>query len=398
MVLEHRNCGTVGHVDHGKTTLTAALTIVGGNKRSYDSIDNSPEEKARGITIKASHVEYQTSKYHYGHVDCPGHADYVKNMITGAAQMDMAILVVDGSSGCAPQTKEHMLLLQQVNVKHVVVFLNKSDMADEETLALVEMEVEELLEKYGFTGSEIITGSALKALEATSKDDPWLQKIQDLLDALDRVPTPARKVDKTFLFSVDGVYNIQGRGTVATGQIEQGTVKEGDKVDIIGDDKVQNTTCTGVEMFHKSLKEGKAGDNVGILLRGIKKEEISRGFIIAKPGTVTIQNCFEAEVVILTKEEGGRDKAFRTGYRPQLYIRTTDVTAQLDIVDESKKMVMPGDTAKLKVTLHHGVAVSEQDRFAIREGNRTIGAGVVTKILPMVKNFTLDKVAKKAST
>ncbi len=385
----HVNVGTIGHVDHGKTTLTAAITTVaaknfgGGNKAvSYAQIDNAPEEKARGITIATSHQEYETAKRHYAHVDCPGHADYVKNMITGAAQMDGAILVVSAADGPMPQTREHILLAHQVNVPYIVVFLNKMDMADPEIADLSEMEVRELLKKYEYPGDDvpIIRGSALKALE--NPEDPVAAKpILDLLDALDTyIPEPVRELDKPFLMSVEDVFSIKGRGTVATGRVEKGVVKVNEEVEIVGIRDTRKVTVTGVEMFKKSLDQGQAGDNVGLLLRGIEREEIERGQVIAKPGSITPHTAFEAEVYVLTKDEGGRHTPFFKGYRPQFYIRTTDVTGAFEL-PAGVEMVMPGDNVKAVVTLGAPIALDEGTRFAIREGGRTVGAGVVAKII-----------------
>ena len=397
----HVNIGTVGHVDHGKTTLTAAITMtlaaLGQAKaRKYDDIDAAPEEKARGITINTAHVEYETQNRHYAHVDCPGHADYVKNMITGAAQMDGGILVVSAADGPMPQTREHILLAKQVGVPRLVVFLNKKDMVDDdELLELVELEVRELLSKYDFPGDEIpiVTGSGLKALEAmtanpkTAKgENEWVDKIYDLMDAVDDyIPTPEREVDKPFLMAVEDVFSISGRGTVATGRIERGKVKVGETVEIVGIRDTRSTTVTGVEMFQKTLDEGMAGDNVGLLLRGLKKEDIERGMVIAKPGSITPHTLFEGEVYVLTKEEGGRHTPFFSNYRPQFYVRTTDVTGTIQAytTDEGKdiEMVMPGDRIKMTVELINAIAIEQGMRFAIREGGRTIGAGVVSKIL-----------------
>ena len=385
----HVNVGTIGHVDHGKTTLTAAITTVaaknfgGGNKAvSYAQIDNAPEEKARGITIATSHQEYETAKRHYAHVDCPGHADYVKNMITGAAQMDGAILVVSAADGPMPQTREHILLAHQVNVPYIVVFLNKMDMADPEIADLSEMEVRELLKKYEYPGDDvpIIRGSALKALE--NPEDPVAAKpILDLLDALDTyIPEPVRELDKPFLMSVEDVFSIKGRGTVATGRVEKGVVKVNEEVEIVGIRDTRKVTVTGVEMFKKSLDQGQAGDNVGLLLRGIEREEIERGQVIAKTGSITPHTAFEAEVYVLTKDEGGRHTPFFKGYRPQFYIRTTDVTGAFEL-PAGVEMVMPGDNVKAVVTLGAPIALDEGTRFAIREGGRTVGAGVVAKII-----------------
>ena len=397
----HVNIGTVGHVDHGKTTLTAAITMtlaaLGQAKaRKYDDIDAAPEEKARGITINTAHVEYETQNRHYAHVDCPGHADYVKNMITGAAQMDGGILVVSAADGPMPQTREHILLAKQVGVPRLVVFLNKKDMVDDdELLELVELEVRELLSKYDFPGDEIpiVTGSGLKALEAmtanpkTAKgENEWVDKIYDLMDAVDDyIPTPEREVDKPFLMAVEDVFSISGRGTVATGRIERGKVKVGETVEIVGIRDTRSTTVTGVEMFQKTLDEGMAGDNVGLLLRGLKKEDIERGMVIAKPGSITPHTLFEGEVYVLTKEEGGRHTPFFSNYRPQFYVRTTDVTGTIQAytTDDGKdiEMVMPGDRIKMTVELINAIAIEQGMRFAIREGGRTIGAGVVSKII-----------------
>jgi len=387
----HVNVGTIGHVDHGKTTLTAAITMVAAarypglpaNKAvAFDQIDNAPEERERGITIATSHQEYETPARHYAHVDCPGHADYVKNMITGAAQMDGAILVVAATDGPMPQTKEHILLARQVGVDNIVVFLNKCDMVDdEEMIDLVEMEVREELSKRDFDGDNavIIRGSALKAIEDPS--GPWGEKVVELLDALDKnIPEPVRDTDKPFLMAVEDVFSIKGRGTVATGRIEQGVVKVGDEIEIVGIKDTRKSTVTGVEMFHKQLMQGQAGDNAGILLRGVEREEIERGQVMAKPGSITPHTEFEAEVLILKKEEGGRHTPFFKGYKPQFYIRTTDVTGEI-ILPDGVEMVMPGDNAKFKVILGTAIAMDEQTRFAIREGGRTVGAGVVTKIL-----------------
>lgn len=379
----HINVGTIGHVDHGKTTLTAALSMnfsPEGEKKSFALIDNAPEERERGITIATSHVEYESEVRHYAHVDCPGHADYVKNMITGAAQMDGAILVVSAADGPMPQTREHILLARQVNVPYIVVFLNKVDMVtDPELLELVEVEVRELLSKYEFPGdtTPIIMGSALKAAEG---DPENVQKLKDLLHALDTwIPDPKREIDKPFLMPVEDVFSIKGRGTVATGRIDQGKVNVNDEVELIGLGETRKVTVTGVEMFHKLLDEGLAGDNVGLLLRGIEREEIQRGQVLAKAGTITPHTQFNAEVYILTKDEGGRHTPFFKGYKPQFYIRTTDVTGTVEL-PENVEMVMPGDNVKFIVTLGSAVALEEGTRFAIREGGRTVGAGVVTKI------------------
>jgi len=384
----HLNVGTIGHVDHGKTTLTAALTSVlakkyGGEERSYAQIDNAPEEKARGITISTSHVEYQSEARHYAHVDCPGHADYVKNMITGAAQMDGAILVVSAADGPMPQTREHILLARQVGVPYIVVYLNKADMVDDkELLDLVEMEVKDLLTQYGFPGDKtpIVVGSALKALEGDTSDI-GIPSIFKLVEEMDKyIPIPERALDKPFLMSIEDVFSISGRGTVVTGRIERGIVKVGEEIEIVGLKPTQKTICTGVEMFRKLLDEGRAGDNVGVLLRGTKREEVERGQVLAAPGSITPHKNFEAEVYVLTKEEGGRHTAFFKGYRPQFYFRTTDVTGEV-ILPEGVEMVMPGDNIKLQVNLIAPVAMEEGLRFAIREGGHTVGAGVVSKVL-----------------
>ncbi len=387
----HVNIGTIGHVDHGKTTLTAAISAVLAQKglaelKDYDNIDNAPEEKERGITIATSHIEYETDKRHYAHVDCPGHADYVKNMITGAAQMDGAILVVSAADGPMPQTREHILLARQVGVPYIVVFLNKADMVDdEELLELVEMEVRELLSEYDFPGDDVpvITGSALKALEEAKGGQlgEWSQKILELMDAVDEyIPTPERDTDKDFLMPIEDVFSISGRGTVVTGRIERGVVKVGDEVEIVGIRPTQKTTVTGVEMFRKEMDQGEAGDNVGVLLRGTKKDEVERGMVLCKPGSITPHTDFEAEVYVLTKEEGGRHTPFFNNYRPQFYVRTTDVTGSITL-PEGTEMVMPGDNVKIKVSLIAPIALEEGTRFAIREGGRTVGAGVVTKII-----------------
>jgi elongation factor Tu len=384
----HLNIGTIGHIDHGKTTLTAAITKVlaesgtGTAYTNFDEIDKAPEEKARGITINSAHVEYETQNRHYAHVDCPGHADYVKNMITGAAQMDGAILVVSAADGPMPQTREHILLARQVGVPYIVVFLNKADTVDdEELLDLVEMEVRELLSKYEFPGDDIpvIRGSALKALEG---DAEWTPKILELMQAVDDyVPEPQRDVDKPFLMPVEDVFTITGRGTVATGRIEQGVIHTGDEVEIVGIAReTEKTVVTGVEMFRKLLDEGQAGDNVGCLLRGVKREEIQRGQVLAKPASITPHTRFEAQVYVLSKEEGGRHTPFFKGYRPQFYFRTTDVTGVVEL-QEGVEMVMPGDNAEMTVELIQPIAMDEGLRFAIREGGRTVGAGAVTKIL-----------------
>ena len=397
----HVNIGTIGHVDHGKTTLTAAITMTlaamgQAQARKYDEIDAAPEEKARGITINTAHVEYETDKRHYAHVDCPGHADYVKNMITGAAQMDGAILVVSAADGPMPQTREHILLAKQVGVPSLVVFLNKQDMVDdEELLELVELEVRELLSSYEFDGDNIpiVAGSALQALEVMTGnpktqrgENEWVDKIYKLMDEVDSyIPTPERDIDKPFLMAVEDVFTITGRGTVATGRIERGKVKIGDKVVLVGIKDTRETTVTGIEMFKKSLDEGMAGDNAGILLRGIEKKDIERGMVIAKPGSITPHTQFESEVYVLKKEEGGRHTPFFPGYRPQFYVRTTDVTGTISAFTaddgSAAEMVMPGDRIKMTVELINPIAIEQGMRFAIREGGRTIGAGVVSKIL-----------------
>jgi len=397
----HVNIGTVGHVDHGKTTLTAAITMTlaaCGNSiaKGYDQIDNAPEEKARGITINTAHVEYETEKRHYAHVDCPGHADYVKNMITGAAQMDGGILVVAATDGPMPQTREHILLAKQVGVPSLVVFLNKQDMMDDdELMELVEMELRELLTDYDFPGDDIpiIKGSGLKALEAMTAnpktqrgENEWVDKIYELMDAVDSgIPTPERAVDKPFLMAVEDVFTITGRGTVATGRIERGIVKVGDEVELVGIRDTRKTTVTGIEMFKKSLDEGQAGDNAGVLLRGMQKADIERGMVIAKPKSITPHTQFEGEVYVLTEKEGGRKTPFFAGYRPQFYVRTTDVTGTIKAFTDREgtdvEMVMPGDNIKVTVELINEIAIEQGMRFAIREGGRTIGAGVVAKIL-----------------
>ncbi len=386
---DHVNVGTIGHVDHGKTTLTAAITCVlalkqGGEARAFDQIDNAPEEKERGITISASHVEYETDTRHYAHVDCPGHADYVKNMITGAAQMDGAILVCSAADGPMPQTREHILLAKQVNVPAIVVFLNKVDMVDdEELLELVEMELRELLSKYDFPGDDItfIQGSALKALENPSDFDGDAKCIIELGNALDSdIPLPKRETDKDFILPIEDVFSIKGRGTVATGRIDAGIVKVGDEVELVGITDTRKVTVTGVEMFKKNLQEGRAGDNAGILLRGIDREEIQRGQVLAKPGTITPHTEFEAELYVLSKDEGGRHTPFFSGYKPQFYIRTTDVTGDITL-EAGTEMVMPGDNVKVTVKLGQPIALEDQTKFAIREGGRTVGAGVLTKII-----------------
>lgn len=382
----HVNIGTIGHVDHGKTTLTAAITKVLAEKgqakfRDYSSIDNTPEEKARGITINASHVEYQTDKRHYAHVDCPGHADYVKNMITGAAQMDGAILVVAATDGPMPQTKEHILLARQVGVPAIVVFLNKMDMigkGDEELVELVEMELTELLESKGYKNVPIIRGSALKALEG---DPQYVKAILQLMDTVDeKIPTPAREVDKPFLMPIEDVFSISGRGTVVTGRVERGKVKVNDKIQLVGIRETRDTVATGLEMFNKILDEALAGENVGVLLRSIEKDDVERGMVLAAPGTCTPHTKFKGTVYVLTKDEGGRHKPFFTGYRPQFYIRTTDVTGTVEL-PQGTEMVMPGDNVEITAELIHPVAMEEGMRFAIREGGRTIGAGTVSKII-----------------
>lgn len=388
----HCNIGTIGHVDHGKTSLTAAITKVlaeakeegtSANYVAYDQIDKAPEEKARGITISTAHVEYETKNRHYAHVDCPGHADYVKNMITGAAQMDGAILVVSAADGPMPQTREHILLARQVGVPSLVVFLNKVDMVDDaELLDLVEMEVRDLLSSYGFPGDDIpvIRGSALAALDNTN-EEIGKKAVLALMEAVDSyIPQPDRPVDKAFLMPIEDVFSISGRGTVVTGRIESGILKVGEEVEIIGLKDTQKTTCTGVEMFRKLLDEGRAGDNVGILLRGTKREEVERGQVLAKPGSITPHTDFEAEVYILTKEEGGRHTPFFANYRPQFYFRTTDVTGMVDL-PSGKEMVMPGDNVKITIRLIAPIAMNEGLRFAIREGGRTVGAGVVSKVI-----------------
>jgi elongation factor Tu len=384
----HVNVGTIGHVDHGKTTLTAAITMVlaakfGGEAKAYDQIDAAPEEKARGITINTAHVEYETSKRHYAHVDCPGHADYVKNMITGAAQMDGAILVVSAADGPMPQTREHILLARQVGVPYIVVYMNKVDMVDDaELLELVEMEVRELLGKYDFPGDDIpiVKGSAKLALEG-DKGELGEQSIMKLADALDSyIPTPERAIDGAFLMPVEDVFSISGRGTVVTGRIERGIVKVGDEIEIVGIKPTVKTTCTGVEMFRKLLDQGQAGDNVGVLLRGTKREEVERGQVLAKPGSITPHTDFTAEVYVLSKDEGGRHTPFFNGYRPQFYFRTTDVTGSIQL-PAGTEMVMPGDNIQMTVALIAPIAMEEGLRFAVREGGKTVGAGVVAKII-----------------
>ena len=383
----HVNVGTIGHVDHGKTTLTAAMTKVcsearGGDFTDYDQIDNAPEERERGITIATAHVEYESDERHYAHVDCPGHADYVKNMITGAAQMDGAILVVSAADGPMPQTREHILLARQVGVPYILVYLNKADQVDdEELLELVEMEVRELLSSYDFPGDDtpIVTGSALKALEGDDSDI-GVPSILRLIEAMDSyIPLPERDTDKPFLLPIEDVFSISGRGTVVTGRIDRGIVKVGEEVEIVGIKETTKTTCTGVEMFRKLLDEGRAGDNVGVLLRGTKRDEVERGQVLAHPGTITPHTIFEAEVYILSKDEGGRHTPFFKGYRPQFYFRTTDVTGAVEL-PEGVEMVMPGDNVQMKVSLIAPIAMEEGLRFAIREGGRTVGAGVVAKI------------------
>jgi elongation factor Tu len=385
----HVNVGTIGHVDHGKTTLTAAITTIQAQKGlaqkiAFDQIDKAPEERERGITISTAHVEYESAKRHYAHVDCPGHADYVKNMITGAAQMDGAVLVVSAADGPMPQTREHILLARQVGVPYIVVFMNKVDMVDDpELLELVELEVRELLSQYQFPGDEIpiIQGSALRALESGDPDSEWGRKIGELMDALDSyIPQPERQVDKPFLMPVEDVFSITGRGTVATGRIERGVVRVQEEVQLVGFNAEKKTVVTGVEMFRKLLDQGEAGDNVGLLLRGVAKEEIERGMVLAKPGSITPHTEFQAEVYVLTKEEGGRHTPFFKGYRPQFYFRTTDVTGTCEL-PEGMEMVMPGDNVQMTISLITPVAMDEGLRFAIREGGRTVGAGVVAKIL-----------------
>ncbi|KKU10332.1 MAG: Elongation factor Tu [Parcubacteria group bacterium GW2011_GWB1_46_8] len=385
----HKNIGTIGHVDHGKTTLTSAITKILSLKGfakalEYGDIDKAPEERARGVTINVHHSEYETDKYHYAHVDCPGHADFIKNMITGAAQMDGAILVVSAPDGPMPQTREHILLARQVGVPAMVVFLNKVDMVDDPQLIdLVETEIRELLKKYQFPGDEtpIIRGSALKAAEATSLDDEWAKKILELMDAVDNyIPEPVRDTEKPFLMPIEDIFTIEGRGTVVTGRIDRGIIKVNEEVEIIGIKPTAKTVVTGIEMFNKSLDQGQAGDNAGILLRGTKKEDVQKGQVIAKPGSVTPHTDFEAEAYILKKEEGGRHNPFFSGYKPQFYIRTTDITGDITL-KEGVEMVNPGDTATFTVKLIHPVALEERQRFAFREGGRTIGAGVVTKIV-----------------
>ncbi|CEG58176.1 elongation factor Tu [Legionella fallonii] len=384
----HVNVGTIGHVDHGKTTLTAAITTImakkfGGIAKAYDQIDAAPEERERGITISTAHVEYESANRHYAHVDCPGHADYVKNMITGAAQMDGAILVVSAADGPMPQTREHILLSRQVGVPYIVVYMNKADMVDDpELLELVEMEVRDLLSSYEFPGDDIpiVVGSALKALEGDTSEIgiPSIEKLVETLDSY--IPEPVRNIDKPFLLPIEDVFSISGRGTVVTGRVESGIVKVGEEIEIVGIRDTQKTTCTGVEMFRKLLDEGRAGDNVGVLLRGTKRDEVERGQVLAKPGTIKPHTKFEAEVYVLSKEEGGRHTPFFNGYRPQFYFRTTDVTGTCDL-PAGIEMVMPGDNVQLVVCLHSPIAMTEGLRFAIREGGRTVGAGVVAKII-----------------
>ena len=387
----HVNVGTIGHVDHGQTTLTAAISAVLSRKglaelKDYDNIDNAPEEKERGITIATSHIEYETDARHYAHVDCPGHADYVKNMITGAAQMDGAILVVSAADGPMPQTREHILLSRQVGVPYIVVFMNKCDMVDDPELQeLVEMEIRELLSEYGFPGDDtpIIKGSALQALEEAKagKDGEWSAKIMELMAAVDSyIPTPTRDTDKDFLMPIEDIFSISGRGTVVTGRVEKGIVKVGDTIEIVGLRDTQTTTVTGVEMFRKEMDQGEAGDNVGVLLRGTKKEDVERGMVLCKPKSITPHTKFEAEVYILTKDEGGRHTPFFNNYRPQFYVRTTDVTGSITLA-AGTEMVMPGDNVKITVELIAPVALEDGTRFAIREGGRTVGSGVVSKIL-----------------
>jgi len=386
----HVNIGTIGHVAHGKSTTTAAITHVLKMKGlikhevTVEDLNAAPEEKARGLTITISHVEYETEKRHYAHIDCPGHADYIKNMITGAAQMDGAILVVSAVDGVMPQTREHILLARQVGLPAIVVFINKCDaVPDKELIDLVESEVRELLKKYEFPGDEVpvIRGSALKALEAKSLDDPWVKPILDLLNAVDSyIPEPVREIDKPFLMAIEDVFSIAGRGTVATGRIERGVIHPNDEVEVVGIKPTVKTVAVSIEMFRKVLDEGRAGDNVGILLRGLKKEDVVRGQVLAKPGTVTPHSEFEAQVYVLTKEEGGRHTPFFSGYKPQFYFRTADVTGEITL-PEGTEMVMPGDTVNLKVKLIYPIAIEEKQRFAIREGGKTVGAGVVTKII-----------------
>jgi elongation factor Tu len=384
----HVNVGTIGHVDHGKTTLTAAITTIlskkfGGEAKNYADIDSAPEEKARGITINTAHVEYETETRHYAHVDCPGHADYVKNMITGAAQMDGAILVVSAADGPMPQTREHILLARQVGVPYIIVYMNKADMVDDpELLELVEMEVRELLSKYDFPGDDtpIVIGSALKALEGDQSDigEPSIFKLAAALDSY--IPEPQRAIDQPFLLPIEDVFSISGRGTVVTGRVERGIIKVGEEIEIVGLKPTQKTTCTGVEMFRKLLDQGQAGDNVGVLLRGTKREEVERGQVLAKPGSITPHTKFTAEIYVLSKEEGGRHTPFFNGYRPQFYFRTTDVTGSVEL-PAGTEMVMPGDNISITVSLIQPIAMEEGLRFAIREGGRTVGAGVVAKVI-----------------
>ena len=385
----HVNVGTIGHVDHGKTTLTAALTRVcsevwGGEAVAFDGIDNAPEERERGITISTAHVEYESPDRHYAHVDCPGHADYVKNMITGAAQMDGAILVCSAADGPMPQTREHILLSRQVGVPYIVVFLNKADMVDdEELLELVEMEVRELLDQYEFPGDDtpIVIGSALMALEGKDDNEMGTTAVKTLVETLDQyIPEPERAVDQAFLMPIEDVFSISGRGTVVTGRVERGVIKVGEEIEIVGIKDTTTTTCTGVEMFRKLLDEGRAGENVGVLLRGTKREEVERGQVLAKPGSITPHTKFESEVYVLSKDEGGRHTPFFKGYRPQFYFRTTDITGAVELPD-GVEMVMPGDNVQMKVTLINPIAMEDGLRFAIREGGRTVGAGVVAKII-----------------
>ncbi|AMD91844.1 elongation factor Tu [Desulfomicrobium orale] len=385
----HVNIGTIGHIDHGKTTLTAAITKIaslkgGGSFIGYDDIDKAPEEKERGITIATSHVEYETAKRHYAHVDCPGHADYIKNMITGAAQMDGAIIVVAATDGPMPQTREHILLARQVGVPCLVVFLNKVDLVDdEELIELVEMEVRELLSKYEFPGDDVpvIRGSALRALECDNVDAPEAKSILELLDACDNyIPDPVRETDRPFLMPIEDVFSISGRGTVVTGRVERGVIKQGEEVEIVGITETRKTTCTGVEMFRKLLDEGQAGDNIGALLRGVKRDEVERGQVLAKPGSITPHTKFSAEVYVLSKEEGGRHTPFFSGYRPQFYFRTTDITGVVTL-NEGVEMIMPGDNTTFHVHLIAPIAMEKGLRFAIREGGRTVGAGVVSEIV-----------------
>ena len=386
----HVNIGTIGHVDHGKTTLTAAITKRLAAKgyaefKDYNDIDNAPEEKSRGVTINTAHVEYETDKRHYAHVDCPGHADYIKNMVTGAAQMDGAILVVSAADGPMPQTREHILLARQVGVPYIVVYLNKTDMVDDpELIDLVEMEVRELLSKYDFPGDDIpvIKGSALKALETPEgEENEWTKSIDDLMDAVDSyIPTPKRDVDKPFLMPIEDIFTISGRGTVVTGRVERGIIHPGDAVEIIGFKETQKTVATSLEMFRKILDDAVAGDNVGVLLRGIKKEDVERGMVLAKPGSITPHTSFKAQVYILKKDEGGRHTPFFNGYRPQFYVRTTDVTGTVNL-PEGTEMVMPGDNVEMTVKLIAPIALEKETRFAIREGGKTVGAGVVTEII-----------------